>query len=108
MAFFDSLAWLVVGGVVGSSIGMGMAKLTSIILATQDKKKMIQVIGGKIPNNLKLDGETINVNQFKVKNNDGDIKDVEFGKPSKKTSSQGLDGVKIAFLQRMKNKFKKK
>lgn len=107
MALISSLVWIVLGGIVGGSIGMGMAKLTLLILARQDRMKMIQVIEGKIPNNLKLDGETINVNKFIVKNNDGEMIDVKFIDPRKKTSSQGLNSEKITFLQRIKSKFKK-
>ncbi len=107
MAFFDILIWVFITLVIGGPVGMVIAKLASSFLRIQDEKKMIEVINGRIPNNIKVDGEIFNIQKFTSKNKDGKMVVVEFGKESKKTSPQSLNSEKITLLKRLKGMFKK-
>ncbi len=97
MALVSGLIWLTIGGMIGGSIAIGFAKVVMILLNNQDKTLMIDIINGRKKNNIKFDGETINLNRFKEKNNDGEIKVIEFGMDLKKTSPQALNQVKKHF-----------
>ncbi len=108
MGFIDVLIWGGVTLAVGGSIGAGSAKLASSYLKEQDKKKIVKVIEGKIPNTLKLDGNLIQVDKFQYKKSDGEIVKVDLadiaGKSSQKVSIQ----QKQSFLSILKHKFRKK
>ncbi len=97
MALVSGLIWLTIGGMIGGSIAIGFAKVVMILLNNQDKTLMIDIINGRKKNNIKFDGETINLNRFKEKNNDGDIKVMVFDKDFQKTSPQALNQVKKHF-----------
>lgn len=73
MVFTDYLVWGGITLVVGGSIGAGVAKLSSLYLKRQDKKKIVRVMEGKIQNTLKLDGDLIQVDKFQYKKNNGEI-----------------------------------
>ena len=112
MGFIDILSWIGVTGVVGSSVGMGAAKLASQYLKEQDKKKIVRVIEGEIPNTLKLDGNLVQVSKFQYKKSDGKIVKVELKDLAKKSSQKALNEEKTSLLStllsKLKNKFRKK
>lgn len=111
MVFFSYLAWLVIGAIIGFPIGILCVKFLISYQKTQDQNKMLKVIKGEVPNNLKLDGETYNVQKFIAKNKDGKIIAVEFGKEFKKMPSEALNKQKIGsfktVLTKIRGLFKK-
>ncbi len=101
MALVSGLIWLTLGAMIGGSIAIGFANMVIILLSKKDRTLMMNIINGKSKNNIKLDGETININRFKEKNNDGIINVIEFGIDLKKTSPQVLNQVKKPFWRRI-------
>lgn len=105
MAFFDILIWIIITLVIGGSVGIGSSKLASLYLKKQDGIRVLNVIKGKSPNNLKLDEETINVKKFQYKRNDGEIIKVNLTDIVKKVSEIPLKQQKTPFRKRLKDKF---
>lgn len=101
MALVSGLIWLTIGAIIGGSIAVGFGKIVMIFLNSQDKTLMMNIINGKMKNNINLDGETININRFKEKNNSGIINIIEFGTDLKKTPPQALNQVKRSLWQRV-------
>ena len=88
---------------------MVAARLVSSYLKKQDRMKALMVIGGKTPNNLKLDGKIIDVNKFTYKEDDGVLhKGVTFADIVKKAPQNLLKQEKVPFLRKLMNKFVKK
>lgn len=108
MGFIDYLVWGGIIMVVGGSIGAGFAKLSSLYYKSQDKKKIVGVLEGKIPNTLKLDGELIQVKKFQYKKSDGEIVKVNLADIVPKTSQKPLSKEKTSLLGELKNKFTRK
>ncbi len=104
MAFFDLLIWITITLAMGGSVGVGSSKLASLYLGKQDLIRVLNVIKGESPNNLKLDGETINVNKFQYKRNDGEIIKVKMVDIVKKASEIPLKQQKTPFLKGLKDK----
>ena len=104
MALVSGLIWLTIGGIIGGSIAMGFANMVMFFLNKQDKTLMIDIINGKKKNNIKFDGETIHLNKFKDKNNDGKINVIVFDEDFKKTLPQALNQVKKHFWKRLLKK----
>lgn len=73
MSFISYLIWGGVTIVVGAPIGVLCAKLASVYIKKQILKKALKVIEGKALNTIKLDGESIHVDKFQYKKNDGEI-----------------------------------
>ena len=107
MALFDSLIWLTLGALIGISVGIPTSKFLVRSLKIKDENKMIKVIHGEVPNNLKIEGEIINVKKFVNKDSDGNRKTLVFGKDFKRTPQKALIGQKIAVLKRIKGLFNK-
>ncbi len=90
MALFDILTWVVFVMVVGGAVGMGATKFVSFLLHKKDKRDVLKVLKGKLPNTLKLDGETIEVNKFIYKKSDGEIVRESWKDIDKKVRIQAL------------------
>ncbi len=73
MGFVEYILWGGIALVVGTPIGVLSAKVASAYLKRKDRRKILKVMAGKIPNSLKLDGELIEVDTFKYKKSDGKI-----------------------------------
>ena len=101
MAFFDLLIWFILGTVVGGSVGMGAAKFIFYLTKIQDQRKILEIIDGKVKNNLKVEGETIDVDKFIVKDNDGKIIYIDL-KDVKKTLPRALNSEKTTLLKKIK------
>ena len=108
MGFMDYLVWGGITLVIGGSVGSGFAKLSQVYLKSQDKKKIVGVLEGKIPNTLKLDGELIQVDKFQYKKNDGEIVKVKLADITPKTSQKPLSKEKTSLFWELKNKFTRK
>lgn len=101
MPFIDYLIWGVVALVIGGPVGIGFYKLTHSYSKKQEKKKIFDFLEEKTPNNLKIDGETINVKKFIYKQNDGELINVEIADIAKKAKIEGLKQEKTPFLKRI-------
>lgn len=104
MGFVDILSWVGVTLVLGGSIGAGFAKLSSSYLKEQDKKKIVRVIEGKIPNTLKLDGNLVEVKEFQYKKSDGEIVKVKLKDLVKNSSQKAPIQQKPSFLSKFRRK----
>jgi len=104
----DSIIWFALVVVIGGSIGMAAAKFVSSYQKEQDKKKMFEVIEGKIPNNLKLDGKIIKVDKFVYKDDEGEVIKVKLGDLAGKTSQKPLKEEKKGFFNRLLIKYWKR
>jgi hypothetical protein len=121
MAFFDTLLGFLLIVIIGGSVGAGFSKVAMILLRKQDKVKLLQIIDGKAPNILELDGEKINVDKFNYKDNSGKmfhvkfndkkvikIKDKEFINMVNKSSVQLPNEQKPSPLKKLKDKLQGK
>ncbi|KKL29005.1 hypothetical protein LCGC14_2369460 [marine sediment metagenome] len=101
----DILIWGILTIVIGSVVGIVIGKFYFSILKKQEGKRAIQFLLGNRPNNLKLDGEVINVNKFVVKANSGKIIKMGIGMEIDKfeVQDQGEEIVKIGVEDIIKN-----
>lgn len=106
MAFFDLLIWFVLGTIVGGLVGIGAAKFIFYLTKIQDQKKILEIIEGNLQNKIKMDGETIDIDKFVLKDNDGKMIHIDL-KSIKKTPSKALKSEKTTVLERIKGFFKK-
>ena len=72
----DILIWGIGTIAIGGAVGIIIGKIYFKILKRQEEKRAIEFLLGKRKNNIKLDGELINVVKFKVKNNEGKILEI--------------------------------
>ena len=69
----DIIIWSAITLLVGSGVGVLIGKAYFNILKRKEEKEAIEFLKGNKLNNLKLDGEIININKFVVKTNSGKI-----------------------------------
>ncbi len=98
MGFTNSLMWGLVALVIGGSVGVGASKLVNSYSKKQERKKVVDFLEEKTENNLKLDGEIINVRKFIYKQNDEVIIKVEIADMVKKDKIKGLKQEKTPFM----------
>ncbi len=109
MALMEIVVWSGITLVIGGSVGASAAKIASYHLRKQDKKKLLEVVEGKKANNLKIDGEIINVMKFTYKRTDGElIKDITLKEMAKKDQPVPLNEQKTTFLNKLLIKFWKR
>lgn len=104
MAFTGYLTWGAIILIIGGSVGVAASKLANVYSKRQEVKKMLDVLEEKTPNNLKLDGETINVNKFAYKRSDGEVIKVEIADIVKKAKIKGSKQEKLSFMRRILKK----
>ena len=104
MAFIDPLIWGAVTLIIGGSVGVGASKLVNYLSKKQEENKIFDFIEEKTPNNLKLDGEIINVNKFTYKKSDGETIKEEIADIAKKASQERLKQEKTLFMKKLKDK----
>ena len=83
MGMSDIVIGLVMAVLIGGGIAWLMVKFKVMLIQHLQNRKSQKVFNGEIPNNLKVEGEVINVHEFIQKNADGEKMVVKFGKSSK-------------------------
>ncbi len=108
MALFDTLILAGITIVIGGSVGIGISKIFVSYQKRQDRNKALKFIEGKLKNNLKLDGELINVDKFSYKEADGNMQsELTLANIVEKNQPQDLkEGKKGSFWRFWKKKEK--
>ncbi len=101
MAFFDILIWGFILLIIGGSVGVGASVLALRYKKKQEDIAIFEVINGKKPNYLELDGERVEIKKFIYKKSDGTIVEGSFKDLFKKVVQMPLKQQKTTLLSKI-------